>query len=450
MKHLLTLFLAFYSLVAWGQKAPICEVVSIGPTDELDGITFYQKDDPVYQFNMMYTVLYLQPSDTVKLSRAWLQNETNIMNTYFRLLNTDIVNVPQPFRSLATDVKIQVRMIGVRYVRSGNTAFPDFLSFFDPTKGGINAYNPQNTVNYYYAPYTWSTGVAVLPNSSVVGSWFHGAVTQLQAALNAQSNHYTAWVNIHELGHYWNLLHTFQDGCAETNCTTGGDRVCDTPPHTATGCSNLASGCPDGHMHNGHNHMSYSDRITCAKMFTAGQSTRMRTAIVAYFGNHVNVSQNQPPTCRITLPSKDTTVVPNAPVTVNVVATDDKRVNVVELHYQFVSNDGLSDNQVEFTFENETIEPIVDSANYGSLFFRFAQPPYRLTFNAMTAGTIAIHAQASDDDGAITETAAVRISVGTVGATRIPVIKTTILPQTKEIEHEGNDNPPTKVRVKYQ
>lgn len=412
MKHLLTLFIAFFSLVSYGQKAPICEVVSIGPVDELDGITFYQKDDPVYYFNMMYTVLWLQPSDTVKLSRAWLQNETNIMNTYFRLLNTDIVQVPQPFRSLATDVKIQVRMIGVRYVRSGNTAFPDFLSFFDPTKGGINAYNPQNTVNYYYAPYTWSTGVAVLPNSTVVGSWFHGAVTQLQAALNAQSNHYTAWVNIHELGHYWNLLHTFQDGCAETNCTTGGDRVCDTPPHTSTGCSSLASGCPDGHLHNGHNHMSYSDRITCAKMFTAGQSTRMRTAIVAYYGNHTTSTPgNQPPTCRITLPSKDTTVVPNAPVTVNTIATDDKRVNVVELHYQFVSNDGLSDNQVEFTLENENTEVVVDSVNYGSLFFRFTQPPYRLTFNAMTAGTIAIHAQASDDDGAITETAAVRISV---------------------------------------
>lgn len=33
----------------------------------------------------------------------------------------------------------------------------------------------------------------------------------------------------HELGHCLGLLHTFQSGCG-SNCSTSGDRICDTPP----------------------------------------------------------------------------------------------------------------------------------------------------------------------------------------------------------------------------
>ncbi len=38
-------------------------------------------------------------------------------------------------------------------------------------------------------------------------------------------------VILHEIGHYLNLLHTWQGGdCANLDCTTDGDGVCDTPP----------------------------------------------------------------------------------------------------------------------------------------------------------------------------------------------------------------------------
>src|SRR5207244_4285144 len=48
----------------------------------------------------------------------------------------------------------------------------------------------------------------------------------------------------HEIGHYLNLFHPFQGGCAGTTagtCSTAGDNVCDTPPVASPN-----SGCPSG------------------------------------------------------------------------------------------------------------------------------------------------------------------------------------------------------------
>lgn len=85
----------------------------------------------------------------------------------------------------------------------------------------------------------------------------------------------------HELGHYFNLEHTFA-GCGESNCAVynvnnpNGDGVCDTPELNVEnydcpaagdvmGCSNYALTM---------NYMDYVDDA-CMYMFTAGQAARM-------------------------------------------------------------------------------------------------------------------------------------------------------------------------------
>ena len=89
---------------------------------------------------------------------------------------------------------------------------------------------------------------------------------------------------IHELGHGLGLYHTFEgDGgggaCpANGNCTTDGDRVCDTPPHDRTtdcptGTLNACGTLVDNHMHN---FMDYSSD-DCQTEFTADQKTRARS-----------------------------------------------------------------------------------------------------------------------------------------------------------------------------
>lgn len=92
----------------------------------------------------------------------------------------------------------------------------------------------------------------------------------------------------HEMGHVMGLYHTFQGASGATcpvnnDCTTDGDKVCDTDPH-----SESYSGCPLQDQINPctnqvygtvlTNYMSYSDNI-CRNRFTQGQADRMLAAL---------------------------------------------------------------------------------------------------------------------------------------------------------------------------
>lgn len=84
----------------------------------------------------------------------------------------------------------------------------------------------------------------------------------------------------HELGHGFNLFHTFEgNSCIESNCELQGDRVCDTPPTILnSNCNNPA--CNGTQQVN--NYMDYTSQL-CRDMFTEGQKNRMRAAA---FGIH--------------------------------------------------------------------------------------------------------------------------------------------------------------------
>lgn len=95
---------------------------------------------------------------------------------------------------------------------------------------------------------------------------------------------------VHETGHYMGLYHTFEGGCAgmsSSNCSTSGDRVCDTPPVAAggnTGCPapgwNTCNESPDL-PDDIHNYMDYVDE-TCMTGFTPGQHNRMLAHLDLY------------------------------------------------------------------------------------------------------------------------------------------------------------------------
>jgi hypothetical protein len=81
----------------------------------------------------------------------------------------------------------------------------------------------------------------------------------------------------HEIGHWLQLFHTFQDGC-----THSGDRVKDTPSQDDGGnifyCRTRNDTCPAIRGYDPvRNFMSYGDD-TCLNQFTDGQSRRMQRA----------------------------------------------------------------------------------------------------------------------------------------------------------------------------
>lgn len=82
----------------------------------------------------------------------------------------------------------------------------------------------------------------------------------------------------HEVGHYLGLYHTFHqtNSCTtEINCSTQGDRVCDTP-QTTLSPSCTTAGCGQQQVEN---YMDYTAQ-PCMNAFTTGQRTRMRNTII--------------------------------------------------------------------------------------------------------------------------------------------------------------------------
>ncbi len=94
---------------------------------------------------------------------------------------------------------------------------------------------------------------------------------------------YNSTTLTHEIGHAFNLPHTFDgdfDGTdcpLNSNCLTQGDRVCDTPPHKISDCGSTNPCTTEGIWDNSRrNYMSYCGGTN---RFTQGQKERMHASL---------------------------------------------------------------------------------------------------------------------------------------------------------------------------
>jgi gliding motility-associated-like protein len=128
---------------------------------------------------------------------------------------------------------------------------------------------PGDVAGYAYLPAAHGTDV----DGIVLESGFFGTSDQNDVVLT------------HEMGHYLGLYHTFEGNCTNNDCTTDGDRVCDTPPdqtRVSTNCGLPVNSC-DTDTKSGFstdrndltdNFMDYGN-LSCIKSFTPGQAERM-------------------------------------------------------------------------------------------------------------------------------------------------------------------------------
>ena len=104
----------------------------------------------------------------------------------------------------------------------------------------------------------------------------------------------------HELGHAFNLYHTFQGDNNGTQCppngacAADGDQVCDTPPHIRpASCNPGGTNSCDGNSSNSLHSFNYMNYTQCAdNMFTAGQRTRAQLAMTAERGSFLAANGN--------------------------------------------------------------------------------------------------------------------------------------------------------------
>lgn len=245
----------------------------------------------IYTIPIVFHILH--ENGTENISDAQIYDEVRILNEDYRRLNADISAVVPSFTSITADCEIQFRLAqkdpngnctnGIDRIYSSLTNAADDNSKLNPWPANkylnvwvVKTIGSAGVAGYAYLPGTaWpSTTDGVLILSQYIGSIGTG-------------NPQTSRALTHEIGHYLNLNHTWGGTNNPGVSCSGSDAVSDTPVTKGhTSCLLSDAVCTSGVIENVQNFMEYS---YCSNMFTAGQKTRMRSALTSGTGSRNNL-----------------------------------------------------------------------------------------------------------------------------------------------------------------
>ena len=227
-------------------------------------------------FTIDVVVNVVHRTDEENVSDEQVQSQIDVLNRDFRALNEDFANVPDPWKSLAGDSKIEFTLGDVRRIETQSEGF----GADDSVKHEVPPVDPDHKLNLWVCSLSGGLlGYAQFPGGPkntdgvVVLNQAFGTTGTATGPFNGGR---TA---VHEVGHFLNLRHIWGD----RNDCTGNDFVADTPrarqantgkptfPHVT--CDNG----PHGDMFM--NYMDYVDDDAMF-MFTLGQIARMNAALI--------------------------------------------------------------------------------------------------------------------------------------------------------------------------
>ncbi len=267
--------------------------------EELDKAAFltgYKEGDgkamvPIYTIPIVFHILH--EGGTENISDAQVYDEVRILNEDYRKLNADISAVVPSFTAIAADCEIQIRLAqkdpsgnctnGIDRIYSAQTNIGDDGSKLNqwPRNKYLNVWVVK-VISSGAAGYAYKPGATVIDPtidgiiilSTYVGSIGTGSVSRSRALT-------------HEIGHYLNLDHTWGGTNNPGVDCSGSDGVSDTPTtmgHTACLLSDAVCNPPT--IENVQNYMEYA---YCSNMFTAGQKTKMRSALTSGIASRSNL-----------------------------------------------------------------------------------------------------------------------------------------------------------------
>lgn len=229
------------------------------------------------------------------VNNALIINALNNLNKDIHGLNADYATVHSSFlgiRDLMPDVTFALALLDPSGNPTDGIVYHPVASGFGNGSGydaaiATDAWDNYKYMNIYVmndlfnnSVYT-NSGVAWYP-STVMSSNNTARVVYNGAYLGTNTSVEFASTLTHEIGHWLNLIHTFDGGCISPN-----DNVSDTPPCDYSGASyschssSIATtplNCTSN-LINAENYMDYSGAYGCYKMFTQGQVARVYAAL---------------------------------------------------------------------------------------------------------------------------------------------------------------------------
>ena len=209
------------------------------------------------------------------ISDAQVRDAVRILNEDFNKQNADTSSIVSAFLPIAANCGFEFRLAtidlngnctnGIEHIQSGTTYAGGEQSKVNPWPADkyLNIWVTKEIANgaagYTYLPGTANPdadGIIIL--SRYVGSIGTG-------------NAVTARALTHEVGHWFNLLHTWGEGNSP-GVACGDDHVNDTPETKGWTSCNLTGASCNSALDNVQNYMDYT---YCYCMFTNGQKTRM-------------------------------------------------------------------------------------------------------------------------------------------------------------------------------
>lgn len=260
---------------------------------ELERLTTTSSRNPNVVIRIPVAVHYPSISSTSTLRpclRALAQTQVNILNADYNGTNSDISNyaADAEFFPGTNTGSLQVEFVIATQNHPAGTGLVNGDLAVTFGTDFLNGADEDTTWSGYMNLVVRNEGNQILGYSPLGGSPTAGETVVINRFCFGSGNGCTNYVpedpyNLgrtltHELGHFFNLDHTFA-GCDGANCATSGDRVCDTPAtdtesYDCPAAGETFSNCT-GEPALTMNYMDYVNDA-CMYMFTAGQAARMQ------------------------------------------------------------------------------------------------------------------------------------------------------------------------------
>ena len=257
---------------------------------------------PVYTIPVVFHIM----GNLTVTDQAFVTLVSYINNDYAKT-GSDISTIDPSFSSLYVDSEIRFALAqkdpngnctnGIIRHDADNVYWSQTSPAYNYSGTGTNRWPTNKYLNIYIVECISSATMPCPPTGSYIGGYTYlpgGAPSTAADAIVMLRNQVTvagpsdARTLSHEIGHWLNLAHTFGSsnnpvfGSGSTQSTSLGsscstDNVADTPPTGGyfSSCSTSSLDCSTPNIEN------IMDYASCPKMFTQGQTTRMRTALTS-------------------------------------------------------------------------------------------------------------------------------------------------------------------------